>query len=55
MDLRKKKIVATLVFPVKGDEVLLVRKTKKIGVGLWNGFGGGVERGSKSNCERSRP
>lgn len=45
MDLRKKKIVATLVFPVKGDEVLLVRKTKKIGIGLWNGFGGGVEEG----------
>lgn len=45
MDLRKKKIIATLVFPVMEDRVLLARKTKKIGVGLWNGFGGGVEDG----------
>lgn len=43
MDLRKKKVVATLVFPIKEDKVLLARKTRKIGVGLWNGWGGGVE------------
>ncbi|MBN2093981.1 MAG: NUDIX domain-containing protein [Candidatus Zambryskibacteria bacterium] len=45
MDLRKKKVVATLVFPIKRDEVLLARKTRKIGVGLWNGWGGMVEDG----------
>ncbi|MEK7596957.1 MAG: NUDIX domain-containing protein [Patescibacteria group bacterium] len=45
MDLRKKKVVATLVFPIKKDTVLLARKTRKIGVGLWNGWGGAVEEG----------
>jgi len=34
---------ATLCFPIKGDEVLLARKQKKIGAGLLNGFGGKVE------------
>jgi 8-oxo-dGTP diphosphatase len=43
MDLRKKKVVATIVFPIKGSEVLLAKKTKKIGVGLWNGWGGAQE------------
>jgi len=45
MDLRKKNIVATLVFPIKESAVLLARKTRKIGVGLWNGWGGEVEEG----------
>lgn len=45
MDLRKNKVVATLVFPVKNDTVVLARKTRKIGVGLWNGWGGAVEDG----------
>ena len=45
MDLRKKKVVATLAFPIKGDRVLLARKTRKIGIGLWNGWGGAVEKG----------
>lgn len=31
---------ATVVFPVKDGKVLLGRKTKKIGVGKYNGFGG---------------
>lgn len=34
---------ATLCFPIKGDEVLLAEKQKKIGAGLLNGFGGKVE------------
>lgn len=34
---------ATLCFPIRGDEVLLARKQKKIGAGLLNGFGGRAE------------
>lgn len=34
---------ATLIFPIKDDKVLLAKKTKKIGVGCWNGYGGLVE------------
>lgn len=34
---------ATLCFPIKGDEVLLAEKQKKIGAGLLNGFGGKIE------------
>lgn len=45
MDLRKKKMVGTIVFPKKNGRVLLARKTRKIGVGLWNGWGGGQEEG----------
>lgn len=38
---------ATLVFLVRnrGDQVLLALKTKKIGAGCWNGYGGGIEPG----------
>ena len=45
MDLRRKKVVATLVFPLKEDKVLLAKKTRKIGVGKWNGWGGSQEEG----------
>jgi 8-oxo-dGTP diphosphatase len=31
---------ATVVFPMRGSEVLLARKTRKIGAGCWNGYGG---------------
>ena len=34
---------ATLCFPIRGDEVLLAYKQKKIGAGLLNGFGGRAE------------
>jgi 8-oxo-dGTP diphosphatase len=34
---------ATLCFPIKGDEVLLAEKQKKIGAGYLNGFGGKAE------------
>ncbi len=54
MDLRKKKITATLVFPIKGDKVLLARKTRKIGMGLWNGWGGMVEEGETIRQTASR-
>lgn len=39
---------ATLCFPVRGDEVLLAEKQKKIGAGLLNGFGGKIEAGDSS-------
>jgi 8-oxo-dGTP pyrophosphatase MutT (NUDIX family) len=34
---------ATVCLPIRGDEVLLAEKQKKIGAGLLNGFGGKVE------------
>lgn len=43
MDLRKKLNIATLVFPVKDDQVLLGIKVRKIGAGCWNGWGGAQE------------
>jgi ADP-ribose pyrophosphatase YjhB (NUDIX family) len=34
---------ATVCLPIKDRRVLLGMKTRKIGVGCWNGYGGGVE------------
>lgn len=42
---------ATLCFPIKGDEVLLAEKQRKIGAGYLNGFGGRVEAGDGSIYE----
>jgi 8-oxo-dGTP pyrophosphatase MutT (NUDIX family) len=39
---------ATLCLPIRGDEVLLAEKQKKIGAGLLNGFGGKVEADDKT-------
>lgn len=36
---------AVLVFLVKGDKVLLAKKTRNIGVGCYNGYGGGIKSG----------
>ncbi len=36
---------ATIVFCIKGDEVLLGMKKVRFGAGKWNGFGGKVEAG----------
>lgn len=36
---------ATACFLVKDNKILLGLKTKKIGEGCWNGYGGGVEDG----------
>jgi len=36
---------AVVVFPVRGDDILLGIKTEKIGVGRWNGPGGKIEKG----------
>jgi len=38
-------IKAVLSFPVKEDKILLAVKKKKIGKGLFNGYGGGIEEG----------
>lgn len=34
---------ATVVLPMRDDQVLMGKKTKKVGVGMWNGFGGKQE------------
>lgn len=34
---------ATLCFPVREDKILLAVKTKNIGQGCWNGYGGGID------------
>jgi len=39
---------ATLCFVLRGPEVLLARKARYIGEGLWNGYGGGIEEGDAS-------
>src|SRR5690348_12688014 len=36
---------ATLCFPITRTSVLLGRKRFKIGAGMWNGYGGRIERG----------
>lgn len=42
----KTLIEATVVYPVRADgTVLLAKKTMKIGMGCWNGYGGGREEG----------
>ena len=38
----------TLCFIQKDERVLLGRKTRKIGKGMWNGLGGNVEKDDKS-------
>jgi 8-oxo-dGTP diphosphatase len=39
---------ATVCLPVRGDEVLLAMKTRKIGAMCWNGYGGGIEEGENA-------
>lgn len=41
----KTLLQATVCFLRRNNEVLLARKTKKIGAGCWNGYGGGIESG----------
>jgi len=44
---------ATLIFPVKNGKVTLAKKKLKVGVGLWNGYGGkeeDVDKGSMKRC-----
>ncbi len=43
--MQKEKVLlnAVLCFLIKRDKVLLGLKTKKIGQGCWNGYGGGIE------------
>ncbi|HAE36521.1 MAG: 7,8-dihydro-8-oxoguanine triphosphatase [Candidatus Nomurabacteria bacterium GW2011_GWF2_35_66] len=36
---------ATVCIPIKDGQVLLGMKTRKIGMGCWNGYGGGVDEG----------
>ncbi len=43
MPIEKTLKEATLVFMIKNGQVLLARKTRHIGEGRWNGYGGGIE------------
>ena len=45
MPIEKTLLEATLVFLVRAGRVLLARKTRHIGEGRWNGYGGGIEEG----------
>jgi ADP-ribose pyrophosphatase YjhB (NUDIX family) len=44
--MKKEKVLfhATVCFLTKENKILLGMKTKKIGAGCWNGYGGGVEK-----------
>lgn len=45
-DVKVSKIVPmNIIFPIRGDKVLLGIKTRKIGIGKFNGWGGKVESG----------
>jgi len=47
----KKLLEATLGFLIKNNEIWLAKKTKKIGAGCWNGYGGGIEPEDKNEIE----
>ena len=44
MQEEKVLLQATLCFPIKENKVLLSFKTRNIGQGCWNGYGGGIEK-----------
>src|SRR3989344_638818 len=46
--------LATLVYPVRDSEVLLATKTRKIGAGCLNGWGGGVDQGESIRASAAR-
>ena len=41
----KMLLSATLCFLIRDEKILLALKTKKIGQGCWNGYGGGIDDG----------
>ncbi len=47
MEILEEKVLfkATVCLSIKEGKVLLGMKTRKIGVGCWNGYGGGIEEG----------
>lgn len=48
--MREEKVLynATACFLIKENKILLGLKTKKIGEGCWNGYGGGIEEGENA-------
>ena len=48
MEEEKTLLNAILCYLVRGKEVLLSIKTKNIGEGRWNGYGGGIEEGDRT-------
>lgn len=45
MSEEKTLLYNTLVFPIRAKRILMALKTRKIGAGYWNGYGGGIEEG----------
>lgn len=45
---------ATICCLKKGNQILLALKTKKIGMGRWNGYGGGIEPGENAKIAAVR-
>lgn len=45
MEVIMKEKIATLVYPIRNNQVLLAKKVKRIGVDKWNGWGGMVKPG----------
>ncbi|MEK9157644.1 MAG: NUDIX domain-containing protein [Patescibacteria group bacterium] len=45
---------ATLVFLMKPKKILMAKKARKIGAGLWNGYGGGINEGEDSRVAAVR-
>ncbi len=48
---KEKMLEATLGFLIKDGKIWLAVKTRKIGKGCWNGYGGGVEPEDKNLLE----
>jgi len=48
MEEEKTLLNAVLCFLVRNGQVLLAQKTKRIGQGCWNGYGGGIESGESA-------
>jgi ADP-ribose pyrophosphatase YjhB (NUDIX family) len=47
------KQLATLIYVVKDNKVLLARKTRKVNVGKWTGYGGKIDEGeSELECAK---
>ena len=51
--MEEKIILANVNFLMEGDNVWLAKKTRRIGIGLLNGYGGGVETYEKSIIDSS--
>jgi len=53
-DEKKVLLNATLCLLVRDNQVLLAKKTRKIGAGFWNGYGGGIDNGESARTAACR-